>query len=92
MAKKVDFTESLKQEIDPIISEEEKEDTLNINGFVIKKPDAKKQKVNFVVYTEKEKLNNLDKIAKKNGVSRNELINQFIDYILENNQKSYIKF
>ncbi len=85
MAKKVDFTESLKQEIDPIISEEEKEDTLNINGFVIKKPDAKKQKVNFVVYTEKEKLNNLDKIAKKNGVSRNELINQFIDYILENN-------
>ena len=85
MAKKVDFTESLKQEIDPIISEEEKEDTLNINGFVIKKPDATKQKVNFVVYTEKEKLNNLDKIAKKNGVSRNELINQFIDYILENN-------
>lgn len=85
MAKKVDFTESLKQEIDPIISEEEKEDTLNINGFVIKKPDAKNQKVNFIVYTEKEKLNNLDKIAKKNGISRNELINQFIDYILENN-------
>lgn len=85
MAKKVDFTESLKQEIDPIINEEEKEDVLNINGFVIKKPDVKKQKVNFLVSTEKEKLNNLDKIAKKNGISRNELINQFIDYILENN-------
>lgn len=85
MAKKVDFTESLKQEIDPIINDDEKEDTLNINGFVIKKPDVKKQKVNFLVSTEKEKLNNLDKIAKKNGISRNELINQFIDYILENN-------
>lgn len=85
MAKKVDFTESLKQEIDPIISEEEKKNTLNINGFVIKKPDVKKQKVNFLVSTEKEKLNSLDKIAKKNGISRNELVNQFIDYILENN-------
>ena len=85
MAKKVDFTESLKQEIDPITSEEEKKNTLNINGFVIKKPDVKKQKVNFLVSTEKEKLNSLDKIAKKNGISRNELVNQFIDYILEKN-------
>lgn len=85
MAKKVDFTESLKQEINPIINDDEKEDTLNINSFVIKKPDVKKQKVNFLVSTEKEKLTNLDKIAKKNGISRNELINQFIDYILENN-------
>lgn len=85
MAKKVDFTESLKQEIDKPITEEQPENTLNITGFSIKKPEQKKKKVNFLISTEKYKLNNLDKIAKKNGISRNELINQFIDYILENN-------
>lgn len=87
MAKKVDFTESLKQEIDNpvLVIEEQTQNTLNITGFTIKKPEQKKKKVNFLISTEKYKLNNLDKIAKKNGISRNELINQFIDYILENN-------
>ena len=89
MAKKVSFIEELKNEIFNEVHEEqsqkERENKINTNGFVIKKPDAKKQKVNFLISTEKEKLNSLDKIAKKNGISRNELINQFIDYILENN-------
>lgn len=85
MAKKIDFTESLRQELDNKVNEEQKQNAVNINGFVIKKPDAKKQKVNFLVTTEKDKLNKLDKLAKANGISRNELINQFIDYILENN-------
>ena len=82
MAKKVDFTESLKQELQTNI----KENTINPNGFVIKKSTQKKEKTNFLVTTEKIKLNNLDKIAKKNKISRNELINQFIDYILENDE------
>ena len=86
MAKKVSFLEDLKKEIFADMHQEQKENKVNINGFVIKKkPDAKKEKVNFLVSTEKDKLNKLDKIAKKNDISRNELINQFIDYILENN-------
>lgn len=85
MAKKIDFSDSLKQELDDSFVEEVKENNNNINRFVIKKPEGKKQKVNFLVSTEKNKLNSLDKIAKKNGISRNELINQFIDYVLENN-------
>ena len=85
MAKKVDFTENFKQEIDTTITEKQKSNSVNFNKFTIKKPNTKKQKVNFLVSTEKYKLNNLDKIAKKNDISRNELINQFIDYILENN-------
>ncbi len=80
MSKKVDFTESLKQELQTNI----KDKPINANGFVIKKTTIKKQKTNFLVNTEKVKLNKLDKIAKENKISRNELINQFIDYILEN--------
>lgn len=80
MSKKVDFTESLKQELQTNI----KDKPINANGFVIKKTTIKKQKTNFLVNTEKAKLNKLDKIAKENKISRNELINQFIDYILEN--------
>lgn len=82
MAKKVDFTESLKQELQTNI----KEPKVNPNGFVIKQSSQKKEKTNFLVTTEKAKLNSLDKIAKKNKISRNELINQFIDYILENDE------
>lgn len=82
MAKKIDFTQNLKEELNDNTN---KKNSINLNGFVIKKPITKKEKVNFLISTEKEKLNNLDKIAKKNNISRNELINQFIDYILENN-------
>lgn len=86
MSKKVDFTTNLKEEI--ILKNEEENlngDKINIGAFTIKKPEEKKQKTNFLVTTEKSKLNILDKIAKKNKISRNELINQFIDYIIENN-------
>lgn len=82
MAKKIDFTENLKEELNNNINEK---NSINLNGFVIKKPNEKKEKVNFLISTEKEKLSNLDKIAKRNNISRNELINQFIDYILDNN-------
>ncbi|NOW87954.1 hypothetical protein B0H39_005985 [Clostridium beijerinckii] len=49
-----------------------------------KKPDDKNERVQFPFYTEKSKQRELDRVSKKTGYSRNELINMMIDFCLEN--------
>lgn len=79
MAKKIDFTETLKKELE----DNEIKEPIKTDMFVIKSNNVKVEKTKFLVTIEKNKLQSLDKIAKKNKISRNELINQFIDYIIE---------
>ena len=79
MAKKIDFTETLKKELE----DNEIKEPIKTDMFVIKSNNVKIEKTKFLVTVEKDKLQSLDKIAKKNKISRNELINQFINYIIE---------
>jgi len=49
-----------------------------------KKQKDKEDKVSFPFYTTREKQKELDKIVKRTGYSRNELINILIDFGLKN--------
>lgn len=49
-----------------------------------KKQEDKNDRVQFPFYTDKTKQKDLDKVCKKTGYSRNELINMMIDFCLEN--------
>lgn len=49
-----------------------------------KKKDDKSEKKSFPLYVDAKKQKELDKVAKKTGYSRNELINMMIDFCLEN--------
>jgi len=56
-----------------------------INKFKIgKKQEDKSIKKSFPLYVDGEVQKNLDKVVKKTGYSRNELINMMIKYCLEN--------
>jgi len=56
-----------------------------INKFKIgKKQEDKSIKKSFPLYVDGEVQKNLDKVVKKTGHSRNELINMMIKYCLEN--------
>lgn len=57
----------------------------NVKKFIIgKKQEDKSVKKSFPLYTDGEKQKKLDKICKRTGYSRNELINMMIDHCLEN--------
>lgn len=61
-----------------------KEET-NIKKFTIgKKQDDKIVKKPFPLYMEQEKTKKLDRVVRKTGYSRNEIINMMIDFCLEN--------
>lgn len=85
MARKVNFKDDIKDNIKDdneksiIINQDEKE--INsydpLDGYIQTK--KKIEKKSFPVYMDKEKVNKLDKICKKKGCSRNELINSLID-------------
>jgi len=49
-----------------------------------KKKDDKSEKKSFPLYVDAPKQKELDKIVKKTGYSRNELINMMIDFCLDN--------
>lgn len=49
-----------------------------------KKQEDKNEKVQFPLYTFKPTVKELDKVVKKTGYSRNELINMMIDFCLKN--------
>lgn len=49
-----------------------------------KKQEDKNEKVQFPLYTFKPTVKELDKIVKKTGYSRNELINMMIDFCIKN--------
>lgn len=49
-----------------------------------KKQEDKSDKVQFPLYTVKPTVKELDRIAKKTGYSRNELINMMIDFCIKN--------
>lgn len=53
--------------------------------FEIGKKELKKiNKKNFPLYMENDKIKQLDKVCKKTGYSRNELINIMVDFCLDN--------
>lgn len=55
------------------------------SSFILKKKvDDKKGKKVFNVYMQPEKLKELDKISKRTGWSRNEVVNKMIDYCIDN--------
>lgn len=57
----------------------------NDGAFILeKKTTQKKTKVNFPVYMDADKVNRLDTLCKRNGYSRNELINNMVGFCLEN--------
>lgn len=49
-----------------------------------KKKEDKNEKKSFPLYVDAPKQKELDKVVKKTGYSRNELINMMIDFCLEN--------
>jgi hypothetical protein len=66
------------------IKEKDIEQASSIKFKIAKKKEDKEGKVNFPFYTDKSKQKELDKIAKKTGYSRNELINIMIDFCIKN--------
>lgn len=89
MANKVDFTGALDNEIKKDMDTQQED-----NGLIIEDkdplftPPAKKNKKKstkkaFPVYMDEQKVNKLDRICRKNGCTRNELINSMIDFALE---------
>ena len=89
MKKANKFKESLIANIKEVKQEEEKEleiqkDSNNDNSLDRFKNVTKKlEKKSFPIYMEKEKVSRLDRICKKVGRSRNDLLNIIIDEFLE---------
>lgn len=88
MANKVDFTGALGNEIVKDIEEQQKggviiEDKDPLFTPPSKKPKKKSTKKAFPVYMDEQKVNKLDRICRKNGCTRNELVNSMIDFALE---------
>lgn len=82
----MDFTNNIKGNIK---NENKKvQSNNNVRGtgiFTIKKKkEDKNENGKFIVYIATKKLEELDKLAKRTGYSRNELVNNIIDFCLEN--------
>lgn len=88
MAGKVDFKNVMKNEIKEVEKQEKKVKANSeeiIPKFTIeKKKKEKATRKTFPMYMEKEQLERIDKVCKKTGYNRNELINKMIDFCLEN--------
>lgn len=70
---------------DANIKDDKKEENQSIKTFKIgKKQEDKSIKKSFPLYMDGELQKDLDKIVKKTGYSRNELINMMIKHCLEN--------
>jgi hypothetical protein len=87
---KNNITSNIKtKEETPISNTDIKDDTkveeIETMKFEIgKKKDDKSEKKSFPLYVDAPKQKELDKVVKKTGYSRNELINMMIDFCLEN--------
>lgn len=82
------FKDSIKNNIsDPKIDKVQSDNVSaeDSNTFLLKKKvDDKKGKKAFNVYMEPDILKELDRVSKKSGWSRNELVNKMIQYCLTN--------
>ena len=56
----------------------------NLKFKLSKKEKAKVNRKSFPIYMDAEKIKELDKICKKTGYSRNELIDKMISYCIQN--------
>jgi hypothetical protein len=86
-SKKNDFMDILEDVIEPTktIEDTPKTEEYNTPKLIIKnKVTDKTKKMSFPLYLESEKIKALDKICKRTGHSRNEIINMFIDFCLSN--------
>jgi hypothetical protein len=87
---KNNITSNIKpKEETPVLNTDTKDDTkveeIETMKFEIgKKKDDKSEKKSFPLYVDAPKQKELDKVVKKTGYSRNELINMMIDFCLEN--------
>lgn len=87
---KNNITSNIKpKEETPILNTDTKDDTkveeIETMKFEIgKKKDDKSEKKSFPLYVDAPKQKELDKVVKKTGYSRNELINMMIDFCLDN--------
>ena len=83
-----DFKSNLTANISKISEEDSKElneNKENNTRFKIdKKEKDKTSKKAFPLYLEEKKIKELDKISKKTGYSRNEIIDKMISYCIEN--------
>lgn len=81
---------SLKKQDEVSISNIDTKDDIPLNETgsikfnISKKRDDKTEKISFPLYMNKTKQKEIDKVVKKTGYSRNELINMMIDFCLEN--------
>lgn len=88
MANKVDFTGALGNEIVKDVGEQQEVGAIIKDNDLLftppsKKPKKKSTRKAFPVYMDEQKVNKLDRICRKNGCTRNELINSMIDFALE---------
>lgn len=67
-----------------IVPEDQGTEEIKKTFKIGKKQEDKTDKVSFPVYMKKTKAKELDKVVKKTGYSRNELINMMLDFCLEN--------
>jgi len=80
-------SDTLKSSAD-IVSDDKQENKIELKEGIInlvKKNEKKNIRKPIAVYMETDTTNALNKLSKKTGYSRNELINIFVKYGLENN-------
>lgn len=81
----MNFKEKLKNNFIKELEEEKEEIKFKEKKFKLERKNVKKiLKKSFPLNLENEKVKNLDKICKKTGYSRNELITKMIEFCLEN--------